>query len=623
MVKNLRPLTDKWTSVEWLNALRNTLGPEYASKIPEATQANISETIDEIFSGSLTRNQVADALVNRIGLVIFKNTSWDNPLSILKRGMLTQGETIEEVMVGLISAVDYDFDRDELEKEIFGFKPHEIHSAFHKVNRKDRYAFTVNIPGLRFALLNNELDSFLGKQMAAAYTSDQRDEFLIMMNLFREVDQQEGFFNVNVPDVGASASDGAQSRNILRRIREYNNILPFISRQYNPRGVEVAANPDELILLQTATAAAAMDVEALAATFQIDKAEVKNRTITIPQSYFGIPGVQAILTTKDFFVVADNLIETTSMFNPAKLSTNYWLHHWQVMSASPFAPLVMFNSDRPSTVISETLAPVTDIGGFTITDKLGTVAATNVTRGVLYDVRVEGVTTPVGGPAALDLDVEGATSAFTYITNNGDLYVGPDEDATTLTIRATSIDNNYNETTTRGVTGTRVNFGFNPSVSTDVDVDTIEEPVLNADTFRMTTPGLKVKVPTIKGATFTRIHKEGVTFTDTGDVVTVPKHGVVAGETVVFAGITGTTGITNGTTYYVKDVLSENTFTIAATAGGAVLPLTTNGTATSATFVAVQGKTYTIGGNTEFVAAAGAGHEIAAGATTSWSFDTP
>lgn len=622
MVKNLRPLTDKWTSVEWLNALRNTLGPEYQATIPEATQANVAETIEQIFSIQATRNQVADALVNRVGLVLFKNTSWSNPIAPLKRGMLTQGETIEEVMVGLIKAVDYDFDRDELEKEIFGFKPHEIHTAFHKVNRKDRYAFTVNIPGLRFALLNNELDSFLGRQMAAAQTSDQRDEFLLMMNLFREVDKQEGFFNRNVPDVGDAASDAAASRKLLRGIREFNNVLPFISRQYNPRGVEVAADPDDLILFQTATAAAAMDVEALAAAFQIDKADVKNRTITVPQGYFGIPGVQAILTTKDFFVVADNLIETTSMFNPAKLSTNYWLHHWQVMSASPFAPLVMFNSERPSTVISEINPLVTDITAFTIKDKTGTVAATNVTRGVLYDVVVEGVTTPTGGPAALDLDVEGATSQFTYITNNGDLYIGPDEDANTLTIRATSVDNNYNETTTRTVVGTRVNFGFTPSVSTDVDNDSIEEPVLNADTIKMTT-GLKVKVPTVKGVNFTRIVKENVAFTDAGDIVTVPKHGLVAGDTVVFGTITGTTGITASTTYYVKDVLGADTFTIAATAGGAILPLTTNGTAASATFVAKQGTTYTIGGLTEFVAAAAAGYELAAGATTSWSFDTP
>lgn len=617
MVKNLRPLTDKWTSVEWLNAIRNTLGPEYQSMIPEATQANISETIDQIFSYQATRNQVADALVNRIGSVIFKNSSWTNPLAILKRGMLNQGETIEEVMVGLIKAVDYDFDRDELEKEIFGFKPHEIHTAFHKVNRKDRYGFTVNQPGLRFALLNNELDTFLGKQMAAAYTSDQRDEFTIMMNLFREVDQQEGYFNVNVPDVGAAGSDGAQSRALLRRIREYNNILPFLSRQYNPRGVEIAADPSELILLQTATAAAAMDVEALAATFQIDKADVKNRTITVPQSYFGIAGVQAILTTKNFWVVADNLMETTQMFNPAKLHTNYWLHHWQVMSASPFEPLVMFNSDRPSTVITETAAPVTDIGAFTFTDKTGTVQATNLTRGVLYDVRVEGVTTPAGGPAALDLSIEGATSQFTYITNNGDLYVGPDEDANTLTIRATSIDNNYNETTTRGVTGNRVNFGFNPSVSTDVDSDTIEEPILTADTIKVANN--KVKVPTIKGVSFTRSVKSGVTFTDTGDIVTVTKHAAIAGDTVVFAGIASTTGITNGTTYYVKDVLSENTFTVAATAGGAVLPLTTNGTATSATFAAVQGKTYPVGPLTDYTATATANHEIAAGSTTVWT----
>lgn len=621
MVKNIRPLIDKASNVDWLNAIRNSLGTEYQNRIPEATQANIAETIDTLWSYQAGRNQVVDALVNRIGLVLFQNTLWTNPLAPFKIGALNQGETIEEVMNGLLEAVDYDFDRDELEKEVFGNHPFETQTSFHKVNRRDRYAFTVNQPGLRLALLNNELGSFLSNVMSMPQTSDQNDEFLLMTNLFREVDKADGYFTVNVPDVGVPTSGTAESRALLRRIREFNNTLPFISRLYNPAGMPVAANPEDLILITTANADAAMDVEALAGAFQIDKAEVKNRKVVLPERYLGIQGVQAILTTRKFFVVADNLIETTSQFNPAKLTTNFWLHHWQVISASRFAPLVMFNSERPSTTISTTLAPVTDIGAFTVKDKTGTVAATNVTRGVLYDVVVEGVTTPTGGPAALDLDVEGATSQFTYITNNGDLFIGPDEEANTLTIRATSVDNNYNETTTRSVVGTLIKPWPNASIRTDVDADATEEPILTADTLKMTT-GNKVKVPTkTTGYNLTRTIKEAVTFTDTGDVVGVPKHGAIPGDTVVFGAITGTTGISAGTTYYVKDVLSADTFTIALTAGGAVIALTTNGTAVSAQFVAKDGATYVIGGLTDFVATAEAGHEIAAGSVTTWTFD--
>ena len=550
MVKDIRPLIDKATNVDWLNAIRNSLGSEYQDRIPEATQANIKETIDQLWNYQAGRNQVTDALVNRIGLVTFKNTLWTNPLAIFKMGMLSQGETIEEVMNGLLEAKDYDFDRDELEKEIFGNHPYETQTSFHKVNRRDRYSFTVNSPGLRLALLNNELGSFLGNLMSMPQTSDQNDEFLLMMNLFKLVDEAGGFFIQNVPDVGDPGSDAAESREFLRRVREFNNTLPFISRLYNPAGMPVAANPNDLVLFQTATAAAAVDVEALAAAFQIDKAEVANRTITVPERFFGIEGFQAALTTKDFFVVADNLIETTSQFNPAKLTTNYWLHHWQVISASRFAPLVMFNSVRPSTVISETETPVVDIGAFTITDQAGNVAATNVLRGVLYKVTVEGVTDPVGGVAALDLDLSGHTSDFSYVTNNGDLFLGPDEEAESVTITATSIDNGYSESTSRGVAGDQIIPWPNPEVIPDADEDTLEEvtpKVPDVDGTNIVIPnqvGVQYKdgaanlangavIPVVEGTpkTITAVARPGkelatgadasFTFTNTGGVITI------------------------------------------------------------------------------------------------------
>ena len=73
------------------------------------------------------------------------------------------------------------------------------------------------------------------------------------------------------------------------------------------------------------------------------------RVIPVPAEQMGIDKAQAILTTKDFFVIADNLLENTSQPNPVSLGTNYFLHHWEVISTSLFVPAVMFwtgNDDR-------------------------------------------------------------------------------------------------------------------------------------------------------------------------------------------------------------------------------------------------------------------------------------
>ncbi len=68
-----------------------------------------------------------------------------------------------------------------------------------------------------------------------------------------------------------------------------------------------------------------------------------------------------------------------------------------------------------------------------------------------------------------------------------------------------------------------------------------------------------------------------ITFQDTGDTVTKSKaHGLIADQKVRFTSITGTTGISINTDYFVRNPTST-TFQLAATAGGAILPLTTNG----------------------------------------------
>lgn len=516
MVKNLRPLKEKISSADFLNAIRNVQGSEYRARIPEATQANIRETVENLWNWIPGRNAVQDALVDQLALVVYRNTLWTNPLAEFKMGMLEEGETIEEVMVGLIDAVDYDSDRDELEKEIFGESPIEVQSRFHKRNRKDRYKFTLNIPGLRTALLGNQLGSYVNGVMSAPQTSDQWAEYLLMTQIFGEMDKasDNGFFTVNVPDVSDQTSDAADSRFLLRRLREYRNRLPFISRAFNLAGMPVAATPDELVLLTTADADAAMDVEALAAAFNIDKAQANSRKIVLPGEHLGIDGVQAILTTNKFFVVADNLITTTSQFNPAKMTTNYWLHHWQTISASPFAPVIMFNSLRESTTLTVTDVPTTDIGTIVFTDGNGTVEATALKRGTLYDIVAEGVTTPTGGVAALTLTLSGHTSSLTYITNNGGIYIGPDEASELLTITATAVDNGYSETVTRGVKGPQIiPNGPDLSIQEDVDADGLEEVVPVEPAFADNT----ITIPTVPGVQY----KDGATNLNNGATLVI------------------------------------------------------------------------------------------------------
>jgi hypothetical protein len=75
---------------------------------------------------------------------------------------------------------------------------------------------------------------------------------------------------------------------------------------------------------------------------------------------------------------------------------------------------------------------------------------------------------------------------------------------------------------------------------------------------------------------------QAVTFDSTTDKVTLASHGLLADYAVVFQGTTPPGGITFGVTYYVK-APGTNDFQLAATPGGALIDITTNGTAVTMT----------------------------------------
>jgi hypothetical protein len=547
LVKDIRPLVDNVHNADWLNAVRNISGSEYNDRVPEATQANITEVVQNLWDVPALRNQFIDALINRIGLVIFKNLTWSNPLAKFKRGMLNYGETIEEIMAGLLTAATYDAKRDELEKELFGAMTPEVQVSYHHVDRRDRYKLTVREAELRKAFLNSGgVSEFMTNLMGMLQNSDQWDEFNIMANLFNEMDKVDGFFNVHVEDVSDPASTADDAKGMLRSLRAMGNTLPYISRSYNPAGLPVAAKPDELELFITADADAAVDVEALAAAFNISKAEFGARKTVIPQKHFGIPDVQAILTTRDFFVCADQRIEITGQYNPASLLNNYWLHHWGVYSVSRFAPAILF-STRPNTTITITDTPVTGIEAIVLKDKTGTVV-TAVKRGSTYSVENNAITTPVGGSndAVIYSVVAGAGAAngpftvsqFTYITNDGVLIVGPDEQNEKLTINTVAQDNDaFTATATVNVTGDLIIPWPNPVVIPDSNNNSLPEVTPEK-------PGWDgahtITIPNVVGVQY----KNGATSLNNGTTVTVANGTPVTITAVARAGYELASGAT-------------------------------------------------------------------------------
>ncbi|QXG07738.1 major capsid protein [Curtobacterium phage Pize] len=423
-------------NVNILKTIRRNASSQYRERVQPATQANMAQTMAEIMDFQPNRNEFMDALVNRIGLVIARNRSWDNPLAKFKRGMMNFGESIEEVQTGLLESHIYDPQREYLERDLFGVETPDAKSAFHKINREEFYRVTINDQILKRAFLEEEgLSGYIAQLMSAPATSDAWDEFLMTCQLFRNYYDAGGFFKVQVPNIIGLDSDAADAQQTLRIIRGFIDNLPFLSTRYNAARMPVFASPDELELFISPEANSALDVNALAAAFNIDRQKVNTRQTIIPQEYFNITGAQAILTTRDFFVIADTVYQTTSQPNAAGLTTNYFLHHHEILSASPFVPAVLFTTEPGDPIVINDPV-VNSVQPITVKDRAGT-TVTDLARGDMYYVASGLNTTPEGSNEGVVLTMSGSNSPFTRLDNNGGLLIGADETAEAIALTST------------------------------------------------------------------------------------------------------------------------------------------------------------------------------------------
>ena len=225
----------------------------------------------------------------------------------------------------------------------------EAQSWYHSQNRRDQYAITINYDELRTAFTDEYgLNSLISQIMTVPMSSDNYDEYRIMLQLLAEYNNSWGFYKHHLSGV---PSDDATGKEFLKAVRTYAGKLNFPSTLYNAQSITdipVFAKNDELVLFTTPDVQATLDVDTLAAVFNIERADIQQRTVIVDE--FPIPNAVALLTTRDFFVCSDTVYQTTSFWNPQRMDTTYWLQHWGIYSVSPFVPAILFTTDAGTTV---------------------------------------------------------------------------------------------------------------------------------------------------------------------------------------------------------------------------------------------------------------------------------
>lgn len=519
MVRKRPPALKQQSNVEFLNNFRKELAsPMYQARIPDVTKATLQDNWQRLTEIPELRNEVISALINRIGREQIKGLRFDNPLEIFRGESMLYGNVFEEVQVGLIKGKTYDPTRSGSERDLFGREYAEVQSSFHTTNRRMVYKNTIDEPGLRAAFTGEEgLANLVTTLMSQANESDKFDEFTMMSNLLHDMYKAGGYFKVQIDDLRGADADSAEAKRALKSFRTFADLLKFPSRRYNSAGMMVSAQRDELVLFVTPEANATLDVDGLAALFNVERGEVPFRTIVIPYEFWPIPGAQAVLTTVNFFVVMDTYYGLGVQPNEAGRYSNYFLHHDGIVSMSRFVPAVLFTTE-PGTPIEIAPTPVVSVTGLQVIDPATGDPVTQLARGGVYMVEATANTEPADGlNDAVRFDLEGKNSTRTRVWQTNTLIIARDETAAEITINATATD-----TETPQISASRtytlvesIIKEFPPQVIPDEDGDGLFESAVPE---APTQDGNDITIPTgVVGV----VYMNGVTALDPGETITI------------------------------------------------------------------------------------------------------
>lgn len=439
------------SSVEILNSIRNSATPYYKQMIPtaKANTNSVRQIGNVMMEYEPLQNEFLSALYNRISRVIITSKMYYNPWAPFKKGLMELGETVEEVFVNIAKA--HTFNPEKAETEFMKREIPDVRAAFHTMNYQKFYKATISNDQLRQAFLSWQgITDLIAKIVDAMYTAHNYDEFQVTKYMLARNILNGYLHPVTVPSI---SKENAES--IVTEVKAASNNLVYMSRNYNLAGVDSFTEKKDQFIITTARFDAIMDVNVLAAAFNMDKAEFMGNRVQIDgfdkiddtrmtqlfaddpnagynpltqQEKAALAQIPAIIVDRDYFMIFDNLYKFTEDYNGEGLYWQYWYHAWKTFSTSPFANAVIFVPGTPS-ITKVTVSP----------------AIATVNKGNMLQLNAVVEAESFASKSV----VWSVNSELSTISQDGLLTVGAEETAGSLTVTATSTyDNSKSGTAT-------------------------------------------------------------------------------------------------------------------------------------------------------------------------------
>jgi hypothetical protein len=342
------------------------------------TNSNLKDFINthqnlEVFANSIVgddfqieKNALIKSIVNGISKRIVSTKIMQNKLKELKGEKLPWGSQIEEIKANPATGTPYVLNSSKLLEQNYP----DVKSVYYKINRADQYPLTISDVELQKALINpTGLSDLINMSVGTLYSGDNLDEMRYTKNLITSavlnnkvkkiiigssaeigaITDPSAIMTIGTVDYGTSTSKNEQMKLLVSKMRELYYNFAFGNSLYNgyssvkapeEKDLTTACEGEDQILLLRTDILSTVDTELLATAFNMDKTSFMQKVIPIDD--FNGLDVIALLCDKAWFRIQDTFYGLREFQNGSNLTTNYWLHHQEIMSYNLLSNAVVF-----------------------------------------------------------------------------------------------------------------------------------------------------------------------------------------------------------------------------------------------------------------------------------------
>lgn len=386
------------TGVKTFNFIRNNSTETFVNVVPAATEDNIMQLQNILFNDAYQPqlNEFVNNLINRIGLTIVRNKSFDNPLAMFKKGSVPLGTDIQEIYENPAEAEAYEYSNTAMAKLLTITDP-DTHVAYYRKNRKDLYTKTITREGLQEAFVSwDKFEDYISSITQSLYSGNYIDEFEYTKAL---VDGAYENGKVITQVVADPSSSEANAKAFVKAARKLYKKMTFPSTSYNAYSlfsgangtIKTWTNADRIALIIKSDAIADIDVDILAAAFNMDKASLMGRIVEVDS--FANSNIIGVICDEAWLQIYDNLFRFDEFYNARVMAWNEYLHVHSTYAISPFANAVCLCTAAPVAATAVSLGSDVELvlGTDEYEDITVTITPSNATSPIEYTSSNTGV----------------------------------------------------------------------------------------------------------------------------------------------------------------------------------------------------------------------------------------